>query len=147
MSGDSFDELLREAEEALRERQEHEPNVGIGDDMSPGAGEHLRARWRGDGEMATKERGVIPVYLVWDVDGRPGFVYQHSQLVQEVEAERPQVGDEVVIVRGEDRHFTTKGGEERTVFPYVLKRRECADPLPGATAELPEAASDEDIPF
>jgi hypothetical protein len=152
VSGGSFDDLLREAQEMLRERADDDPNAALGDDMTPEPEQHFMGRWRGDGQMITKERGTIAVYLVWDRDGNPGFLYQTAKLVQEVETEQPQVGDEVLVLRGATREFETKGGELRKTFPYVLRKRECSDPLPETPAALPEAASgkpaaDDDIPF
>jgi hypothetical protein len=150
MSDDqTFDDLLREAQETLRER-ESDPNAELGDDMTPEPEASFAGRWRGPGQMTTK-RGSVDVYLVWGRDGRPGFIYQTAGLVQEVETEQPQLGDEVLVLRGPTREFE-KDGETRRTYPYVLRRRSCSDPLPGGAPEgAPPSGGqlglDKDIPF
>jgi hypothetical protein len=148
MSGrDDWDGLLDEARQALREQEEN-PNSDLGDEMTPASGDALMGRWRGDGQMQTK-RGLVDVYLVWDRDGDPGFLYQHTRLVQEVDAEQPQVGDQVLILRGEAETYE-QNGEEREVYPYVLRKRPCSDPLPGQP-ELEQKATqqsaDDEFPY
>jgi hypothetical protein len=143
MSGDHYDELLREAEQIFREREENDPNAELGDDMTPDPEGHFRGRWRGTGLMTTKGGSERGVFLVWNIDGEPGFLYQHTALVHEVDEIQPQIGDEVLVFRGPTREFTTKDGDERQVFPYVLRKRECSDPLPDASTERP----DDEIPF
>jgi hypothetical protein len=148
MSGDDWDQLLVDAREALREQQEAgDVNASLGENVTPLPGDHFAGRWRGDGQMATKQ-GTIDVYLVWSQTGAPGFLYQHTRLVQEVEADRPEFGDRVLVLRGETEEFE-KDGEIREIFPYVLRREPCQDPLP---TEAPAAAAavteDEDeLPF
>lgn len=152
MSGTDWNELLAEAQEELRAQEE--VNSDLGDEFTPQPESYFMGRWRGSGKMQTKERGEVDVYLVWHRDGdRPGFLYQHARLVQEVEAKRPQVGDRVLVLRGPTETFE-KDGEARSIFPYVLRLQECGDPLPGETTPPQQiAASDEpvgvdlDIPF
>jgi hypothetical protein len=139
---DTFDELLAEARERLREQQEAgDANASLGDEMTPSPEKHFAGRWRGEGRMVTQDRGTVDVYLVWDRDGKPGFLYRHARLVQEVDAERPEVGDRVLVLRGETEEFE-KDGEIRKVFPYALRREPCSDPLPEGAA-----VTDADIPF
>lgn len=148
-AGDSWDKLLAEAHEKLagQQGQGRGGNVELGDEATPAEGEHFAGRWRGEGRMTTKV-GERDVFLVWDRDGRPGFLYRHARLVLEVDAEKPQVGDEVLVLRGPTEHFTTKDGEAREIFPYVLRRRPCADPLPGEPPPIAaEPVDDQDIPF
>lgn len=149
MSGrDDWDELLNEARERLREQEEDDPNSELGDEMTPEPGAHFQGRWRGEGKMTTKERGLIPVFLVWGRgNDEPGFLYAHSKLVDEVAAERPQVGDEVLVLRGETKAFE-KNGEQRSVYPYVLRKRECSDPLPALGEPGQDQPADEDaLPY
>lgn len=135
-----WDELLEQARARLTEQQEAgDVNASLGEEMTPEPGGHLAGRWRGKGQMATK-RGTIDVYLVWNRDGAPGFLYQSARLVREVDAERPEVGDRVLVLRGETEEFE-KDGETHQVFPYVLRREPCSDPLPDGTA------ADDGIPF
>jgi hypothetical protein len=141
---DDWDELLEEARKALHEHDEG--NRDLGEDLTPAPEAHVAGRWRGTGTMATK-RGQIDVYLIWDRDDRPGFLYQHARLVQEVDAERPQVGDRVLVLRGPTETFE-KGGETRTIYPYVLRRQECSDPLPeAAPSQLEGEDADDELPF
>jgi hypothetical protein len=147
---DSWDELLDEARAALREQDENDPNAELGDAMTPNPEDHLQGRWRGEGEMLTRG-GRRRVFFVWRRgDNKPGFLYAHAQLVAQVDEQQPQVGDEVLVLRGPTREYETKDGEQREVFPYVLRRRECAEPLPGAGLP-PGTGGDEpdedDIPF
>jgi hypothetical protein len=136
VDSDGWDQLLNEARERLSEQEGENPNNELGDEMTPEPDQHFAGRWRGEGKMFTKGRGEISVYLVWSRNDEPGFLYQHSRLVQEVDAEQPQVGDEVLVLRGPTRTFE-KDGEERTIYPYVLRKRECARPLPNAAGEIP----------
>jgi hypothetical protein len=146
VTGESFDDLLREAEEVLRGREDDDPNAELGDDATPEPEAHFVGRWRGTGTMVTK-RGTVDVYLVWDRDNKPGFLYQHAKLVQEVETEDPQIGDEVLVLRGPTREFE-KGGELRKTYPYVLRKRSCSDPLPPWPGKAPSTDEvDDDIPF
>jgi hypothetical protein len=133
---EGWDELLDQARAALDEQGA--ANKELGDDMTPEPGEHVTGRWRGVGQMQTK-RGPVDVYLLWARDNSRGFVYQHARLVQEVDTEQPRVGDRVLILRGESETFE-KDGQERTIYPYVLRRQEYDEPLP-------EQADGEDIPF
>jgi hypothetical protein len=144
MSADGWDELLADARKALQEQEEI--NSELGDDMTPAPETHFMGRWRGITVMQTK-RGPRDVYGVWDRDGKAGFIYQHARLVQEVDAEQPQVGDRVLILRGADETYE-KDGQQQTAFAYVLRRQECSDPLP-ETAQLEDgtADSDPDVPF
>jgi hypothetical protein len=136
----AWDDLLEQARERLSEQQEAgDVNASLGEDMTPEPGDHFAGRWRGEGQMATK-RGTIGVYLVWNRDNAAGFLYQHARLVQEVDAERPEIGDRVLVLRGETEEFE-KDGETRKVFPYVLRREPCSDPLPDGTVAR------DDIPF
>jgi hypothetical protein len=142
---DGWDELLGEARERLAQEEDN-PNTELGDSSTPEPQQHFAGRWRGQGTMVTKGRGEIPVYLVWDRDDRPGFLYAHSRLVQEVEAEQPAVGDEVIVLRGPTRTFETKDGEERTIYPYILRKRACSKPLPAAIDERQDDG-DAEVPF
>jgi hypothetical protein len=151
MTENSWDALFAEAEAAL-EKAAEDPNAELGDEMTPQPEGRFGGRWRGDGTMVTKRHGTIGVYLVWSADGKPGFLYQHGMLVQQVEEQRPQVGDLVVVLRGETREYE-KDGEARKSYPYVLRKRKCSDPLPdsSATHELEAGSSepptDDDAPF
>jgi len=136
--GGDWDELLTEANERLAEQEGDDPNAELGDEMTPEPGTAFKGRWRSsEGKMQTKGRGVVDVYLVWDTDDQPGFLYQHSRLVQEVEAEQPESGDWVLILRGATQQYE-KDGEERQIYPYVLRKRACSNPLPsGGSPDIP----------
>jgi hypothetical protein len=72
-------------------------------------------------------------------------LYRHTRLVQEVDAEKPKVGDRVLVLRGETETFE-KDGQQRTIYPYVLRRQQCDDPLPDQTT-VAGGGADDDIPF
>jgi hypothetical protein len=133
MSGhNGWDELLNEAQERMREQEDENPNSELGDEMTPAPEAHFAGRWRGDGKMQTKQ-GTRDVFLVWDRNDEPGFLYAHSGLVDEVTTEKPDIGDRVLVLRGPTRTWE-KDGEEREYFPYVLRKQVCPDPLPGQPA-------------
>jgi hypothetical protein len=143
---DTFEELLAAARKSLAEQQDGAGgNDELGEDQTPDENGYFAGRWRGEGQMTTRRGDAVRVFLVWDRAGAPGFLYAHARLVAEVDAERPQVGDDVVVLRGEDEHFE-KDGQQRTIFPYVLRKQACGDPLPGPPAEAGGGA-DDDIPF
>lgn len=152
MSGD-WEEMLREAQERLAAMEGGGGNADLGEAMTPEPEDHFAGRWRGVGQMQTRH-GERDVYLVWRAgDDAPGFLYQHARLVVEVDLERPDVGDEVLILRGPTEYFE-KAGEQRTVFPYVLRKRPCSDPPPAdepvpvaPTSPAGESRLDDDIPF
>src|SRR5262249_28261803 len=101
-AGDWWDDTLADAKKALAEKQEQDRsgNSELGDEMTPAEEDYFAGNWRGVGKMHTKDRGEIDVSLVSDKAGRPGFLYQSAGLVEEVNAEKPQVGDEVLVLRG-----------------------------------------------
>jgi hypothetical protein len=150
--GDRWDELLAEAHARLDELSNGAEGRELGDAIVLDVGEHWRGRWHGEGTLPTRE-GPRSVYLVWNVDGSPGFFFQHSRLVQEVEEARPAIGDDVLVLRGEDVAWVTKEGDERTMFAYSVVVRRSDDPLPGAGAATaaPQptggGALDDDVPF
>jgi hypothetical protein len=136
---EEFDELLREA----RERLAADTGRGdLGEGMTPEAGSAFRGRWRGESVMQT-QAGERQVFLVWDEDCRPGFLYAHARLVAEVDEQRPSIGDRVLVLRGDDESFVANTGDERTIFPYALVVRPCVEPLPDRLSPI----GDEDIPF
>jgi hypothetical protein len=146
MSGDGWDDLLTEAADRLSSGSGHGE---LGERYELGAGEAFRGRWRGEGVMQTAD-GERRVFHVWDAAGGRRFLYAHARLAAEVDEGQPAIGDRVLVLRGEDESFTTKAGEERTVFPYALAVRPCDDPLPSELAAAPapsEAPSHGDIPF
>src|SRR5438876_2429895 len=130
-SHDDFDDLLRSAQGRLREQEEEEGNLDeLGDLVELDVGEHFHGRWRGDGQMRTKD-GLVDVYLLWSRDGAPRFIYRHARLVWEIEELRPQVGDQVLILRGPSVEFE-RGGDSYTSYRYAVRARACSDPLPGS---------------
>jgi len=140
MSGDSWAEMLGEAQQRLSEQEEHE--VGeLGESIDFAADPQFRGRWRGVGQLETK-RGPTDVYLLWDLTGARRFAFAQAGLVREIDEVRPGIGDEVLILRGPARAFE-KDGEQRSFFPYAVRTRACSDPLPEAAAAVP----DDDIPF
>jgi hypothetical protein len=87
--------------------------------------------------MRTKEGEAILVFALWDTDGRHRFHYRNAALVTEIDASRPDVGDEIVIVRGEDVEFE-KAGETRTMHRYAVRVKPSPDPLPGGASDHDE---------
>ena len=143
---DDADALLAEARQRLQELEAIEPDeLGERVDLEPGG--HFVGRWRGEATMRTKGGEAVSVYALWDQDGKPRFAYKHAALVAEIEENRPEIGDEIVIVRGEDREFEAQG-EQRRMYRYAARVRPSSEPLPGQAAPTrSQLAADEDLPF
>jgi hypothetical protein len=136
MSAESANQgdLLEEARKRLEELEEI-GNDELGERIELDPGEYFRGRWRADElVMRTKEGDEFPVYGLWDANGKPRFHYRNAALVAEIDAAKPAIGDEIVLVRGEDRSFETKGGELRTMHRYAVSTKPCDDPLPAEAA-------------
>jgi hypothetical protein len=144
------DELLEQARARLKELEEQESNGDeLGDRVELAPGDYFIGRWRGEGQMHTKGGDAFDVYLFWDVDDRHRFHYRNAALVSEVDESSPGVGDEIVIVRGEDVDFESQG-EKRTMHRYAVRVRPSPDPLPGGAAEPASPAAepaDDELPF
>jgi hypothetical protein len=134
------DDLLEQARARLRELEEQDTGDELGERVALAPGDYFRGRFRGEATMVNKEGERIPVVALWDLDGRLLFHYRNASLVAELDASRPEIGDEIVIVRGEDVEFEAQGGQ-RTMHRYAVRVRPSTEPLPG------EAAQDEDSEF
>jgi hypothetical protein len=134
------DDLLEQTRARLRELEEQSRDSDeLGDRVELAPGDYFRGRYRGETTMRTKDGEEITVVALWDVGGKHRFHYQNAGLISELDAAKPDVGDEIVIVRGQDVAFE-KGGETRTMHRYAVRTKPSAAPLPGG-AEKP------DIPF
>jgi hypothetical protein len=135
------DDLLEQARARLRELEEQDSEGGeLGDRVELAVGDYFRGRFRGEATMVNKEGERIAVVALWDVDGRLRFHYRNAGLVAELDASRPDVGDEIVIVRGEDVEFEAQG-EQRRMHRYAVRVKSSTEPLPG------NATPDEDSEF
>jgi hypothetical protein len=143
----STDDLLNEARRRLEELEEVEGDE-LGDRVELQPGEHFAGRYRGPVTMMTKDGDSVPVVGLWGEDGRVRFHYKNASLVSELDEVMPDIGDKIVIVRGEDREYET-GGELRRMHRYSVAKGRCSDPLPGARAPSQGAAviDDADLPF
>jgi hypothetical protein len=140
------DDLLKQARERLRELEETEPDE-LGQRVELAVGDYFQGRWRGEGTMKTKEGDTFPVYLLWDREGKARFHYRNAALVDEIDAAQPSIGDEIVIVRGEDREYEVEG-ETRRAYRYAAKVQPSSAPLPAlAPGGDQPALRDDDIPF
>jgi len=142
------DDLLEQAQARLQELEEQDDGDELGDRIELAPGEYFRGRWRGEAVMRTKEGDTFPVFALWDFDGKPRFHYKNAALVLEVDESRPGVGDEIVIVRGEDREYETQG-EQRRMHRYAVRTKSSSEQLPGQAAAPAqgELGDDEGIPF
>jgi hypothetical protein len=142
------DDLLEQAQARLQELEEADNGDELGDRIELAPGEHFRGRWRGEAVMRTKDGDSFPVFALWDADGKPRFHYKNAALVPEVDESRPEIGDEIVVVRGEDREFEAQG-EQRRMHRYAVRTRASSESLPGQAAAPAqgELGEDEEIPF
>jgi hypothetical protein len=136
-------DLLEQARARLRgfEGKDNESD-DLGERVQLAPGDHFLGRYRGEAIMVNKEGDQIPVVALWDADGRHRFHYRNASLVSELDAARPEVGDAIAIVRGEDRSFEAKGGELRTMHRYAVSTKPSTEPLPNGSVD-----SDADVPF
>jgi hypothetical protein len=90
-----------------------------------------------DGEFFGRYRGrdtdkrwepARQVFLFVDEHVAPCWMRWYSRLDQEMS--QVTIGSYVAIYRSEDESFTTKGGEERTVYTFAVVSEPCSDPLP-----------------
>jgi hypothetical protein len=147
---DDTDDLLDQARQRLEELEEEGEADDLGERVELDELDTFLGRWRGEGVMRTKERGSVDVYLLWDRDGAKRFHYRNTRLVWEIEDLKPQIGDEIAIVRGEDLEAQ---GDRNPTQRYAVKIRPCSDPLPGEepkgelSAKGGQLADDEELPF
>jgi hypothetical protein len=140
---EGWEELLSEARARLTE-PEGQGGGELGDRVELDEGEHFLGRWRGTGVMNTRAGEQLEVFTLWDQDDRPRFHYRNTNLVEEIAAANPSIGDEIVIVRGNDVAFE-KQGERRTMKRFAVRARPSTKPLPAGAQ--PSGALDADIPF
>jgi hypothetical protein len=138
------DELLEQARARLRELEElGAEGDELGDRVEIAVGDFFKGRVRGEATMRTKEGEEITVLALWDEQGSKRFHYLNAALVAELDAVKPEVGDTIVIARGEDRQFETKDGELRTMKRFAISTRSNPDPLPGND----QLGNGEELPF
>jgi hypothetical protein len=138
------EDLLEQAQARLQELEQLGDGGDLGDRVELEPGEHFAGRFRGEATMHTKDGDSFPVIALWDAAGSFRFHYRNAALVEELVECDPAVGDELVIVRGEDYAFEVDG-EPRTKHPYAVRTRASSDPLPGG-GEAP-ADDDDEVPF
>jgi hypothetical protein len=143
------DDLLERARERLRELEETAVDE-LGDRVELQPGEHFRGRWRADEvSMRTKNGETFSVYGLWDAEGKPRFHYRNAALADEIDSVRPNVGDEVLILRGEkDREFELDG-ETKKAHRYAVRCKPSTAPLPALPSgdQPAEPEPDDGIPF
>jgi hypothetical protein len=132
----SADDLLRRA------RQNAERSGGVpesaGELIGFEVGDDFSGRHRG--REPNWGMGEYGVWLVWDDDGEPRFIWGCYRLNEEYEREQPAIGDRVVIHRGVN--YKTRFDDEREAsgLNYGLATEPCDEPLP-------DADGDDGIPF
>jgi hypothetical protein len=139
----SSEDLLAQAQARLQELEQLGDGGDLGDRVELESGEHFAGRFRGEATMHAKDGDSFPVIALWDEDGGLRFHYRNAALVEELLECDPAIGDELVIVRGQDYAFEVNG-EPRTKHRYAVRIRPSPDPLPGR-GEQP--ADDDEVPF
>jgi hypothetical protein len=100
-------------------------------------GENFQGRYRGETVDQAFDRVV---YLLVDLENQPCFIRHRTTLQSEIEREKPQPGDPLVIVRGEDQ----VGKSGNTYHRYAVRSRPSSEPLPQPAAT---SQNDGDFPF
>jgi hypothetical protein len=144
-------DLLEEARARLHELEEAAGDE-LGDRVELEPGEHFAGRYRGQLTMRTKDGDQVMVVGLWDASSRPRFMYRRTALAAELEETRPSIGDEIVIVRGDDRVWETADGEPRRMYRYSVAVRPSTEAPPeaasaAAPAPPPSEPVDDGIPF
>jgi hypothetical protein len=138
MSGD-WEELLAQAKRRLAEQEagEQEASAELGEVVELDEQEAFTGRYRGSGQTPTK-RGVVDVVLLWDDTGAERFIWPKTRLQWELDELQPNVGDEIVIVRGTD--IPSSDPDRNPTQRFAVMVRAGDDPLPDQPAE-------DDFPF
>jgi hypothetical protein len=144
MSGDYWEELIAAARSRLveQEAEEQEASAELGESVDLAEKEVFTGRVRGYGKTWAKrdgERVQVEVPLFWDTDGARRFMWPKTRLQWELDALRPDVGDEIVIIRGADIPSSSPAFSPTQRF--AVRVRPCDKPLPD------EPAGDDGIPF
>jgi hypothetical protein len=138
------DELLAEARKRLGELEEKAAGeLDWGDKLDLEPGDSFHGRFRGESTGRGKDGGEFGLVLFWDHDGKHRFTFVTAALRAELDTVRANVGDEIVVVRGDDRAFEVHG-EPRTMHRYAVATRPSDAPLPDESAP-PDL--DDGIPF
>lgn len=140
MSGDGWQELLAEAKDRLaaQEIEDQEASAELGEVVELDEQEAFTGRFRGFGQTHTK-RGVVDVVLLWNDTSAKRFMWPKTRLQWELDELRPNVGDEIAIVRGAD--IPNSDPDRSPMQRFAVRVRPCDEPLPG------ENAADDDLPF
>jgi hypothetical protein len=127
------DDLLARAKAHSESAGAADPSWGEAIELEEDGGTFV-GRFRGQAEDA---RGK-PIYLYWDEDAEPRFMWHRYRLEQEMLRVKPAVGDRVALYRGPD--YPTKDGN----FGHAIgvETEPCADPLPADVAD-----DDDGFPF
>ena len=129
-TADARDELVEEA------RGRAEAGGAVPEDwgalVTLEVGETLSGRWRGD--ATDEEHDGRRVFRLWRLDGSLAWMRSYAALIREVDRAKPNIGDSVAIVRGED--YASKNG---TGYSFGFAARPCSDSLPGS--------DDKNLPF
>lgn len=115
------DDLIGRARENASERDEAE----WGNRVTLEVGDSFIGRWRGETTTQT-DYGDQPVYLLWDDQGQPCFMYGGRKVLdRRIRSAGPIEGDSIAIFRGEDE--TSNG---RTAHIFGVATVSNPDPLP-----------------
>lgn len=152
MTAGGWDDLIKEAQAHLAEQEagEQEASAELGAIVDLDEHGVFTGRWRGAGKAWTK-RGEVDVFLLWDGDGARRFIWPKMRLQREIDELQPNVGDEIVIVRGVD--IPSSDPDRNPTQRYAVRVRPSEEPLPEEVpaSKLPAAgaseSADDDIPF
>jgi hypothetical protein len=100
-------------------------------------GDVFAGRWRG--ETIDEANNNRRVYLLWDDDDEPCWHRHYTALGREIDRVQPNVGDTVVIARGDD--YPT--GYDNPGQAYGVECGPCDRPVPGSSSQ----DEDDEVPF
>ena len=143
MSGDGWDELLRELDDDQVDEEEEE-EWGIKRELNVGA--TLSGWWRGQEEWEG-DYGPTPVYLMVDEEGVQFFFWGgRKQLDKKIADAAPDHGDRVAIRRLEDAP-AEEGRSGAWRVRVAVRRGDGTIPIAKAVEENVAEDADDDIPF
>jgi hypothetical protein len=138
--GDRDDMIARARERATGPERDGEWGDKI--DTLEDTGDVFGGRYRGVAEDENYRGHGRRVHLYWNDQDEPVWYRGKWGLNREMDREKPNVGDRIVVVVGD----AWEGKDGISGFYFGVESEPCSDPLPGSEAP-DDPQSDDAIPF